>query len=202
MNKNIFNKRICGRMAEMRKKAGITKAKMAGAMGVSENFVSAIEGAVMDAEVYTLLQYCNICNEKIENFLSSVNDQEVKKTTLYDYLLHCESDEEITVWDTDWDMETYFYTPLNEEDDFHKAMKIVSQCVDVCEIRKNGVEVNFYDVIKKSRNALIAGGFYRENQDADDMMEDVDKILAGNLSEEDTLKWAEIIYAAVSSENN
>lgn len=36
----------------------------------------------------------------------------------------------------------------------------------------------------------------------DDMMEDVDKILAGNLSEEDTLKWAEIIYAVVSSENN
>lgn len=140
-------------------------------------------------------------NDLYEQVMQMLNPKKGKCIKLYDYLSLCEDGMEVTVWDKDWDMETHFYTPLNEEDDFEKAMKLIARCVDICEIKKKGVEVNFFDVIKKSKDALIKAGFYNDTQDEDDMMDDVDVILAGNLSEENTLKWAETICNALNEQS-
>lgn len=115
---------------------------------------------------------------------------------LSEYLALCEDGMEVTVWDDVYDTEVYFYAdPV--KDDFDKAVSLVAQCLDVVTISDGGVTVNFWGVIEKARRALIDGGFYPENSSVEYLMSDVDAILAGNLSEANTLEWAEIIYGAV-----
>ena len=118
---------------------------------------------------------------------------------LSEYLATCDSSTEVTVWDDVYDMETYFYNdPVN--DDFDKAVSLIAQCVDVVDIVEiaqiglNGVTVDFWGAIEKSRQALIDSGFYPEGSSTENLMNDVAPILAGNLSEASTLEWAQIIY--------
>ena len=118
---------------------------------------------------------------------------------LSEYLVFCESGMEVPVWDIEYEMESYFDAdPV--KDDFDKAMSLIAQCVDIVEIGEDAVTVNFWGAIEKSRQALIDGEFYPEGSSVEYLMHDVAPILAGNLSEKNTLEWAQIIYKSVTGE--
>lgn len=98
--------------------------------------------------------------------------------TLYEYLKMYKSDE-LTVFDKDYDMETYFYTEP-PEDDWDKAMRELSKLLEVVEISDSGVTVNLADRVEKNLDKL-SDLFYE--CDIDEIMSGMDLILAGNVSE-------------------
>ena len=101
--------------------------------------------------------------------------------TLKDYLLECPEGEEITVWDRDWDMEVYFY---NQTDDaWDRAMMDLASKLNVVDVRNDGVIVDLYDLIERNQPALEESGLFYD-ADVDAIMEDMDNILAGYVSEE------------------
>ena len=109
--------------------------------------------------------------------------------TLYEYLKQT-SDCETTIWDKDYDMETYFYK--GNDDNWDKAMNEFAKLLTVMEISKEGVTVNMYDVIEKAIPSLKkADLFIKCNVDA--IMEDMDLILAGNVSEEWFCEFVEVL---------
>lgn len=101
--------------------------------------------------------------------------------TLKDYLLECPEGEEITVWDRDWDMEVYFY---NQTDDaWDRAMMDLASKLNIVDVRNDGVIVDLYDLVERNNEALEASGLFYD-PDTDAIMEDMDNILAGYVSEE------------------
>lgn len=103
--------------------------------------------------------------------------------TLYEYLQNT-SDWEITVWDKDYDMETYFYNEnANTEDAWDKAMLEFAKLLTITNFCSNGITVNMSEVIAKKLPELEkADLFIRCNITA--IMDDIDNILAGYVSEE------------------
>ena len=110
---------------------------------------------------------------------------------LYDYIKLMPEGEELTVWDKDYDMETYFYGG-KPDDKWDKVMFDLSKLLTIEEIRNNGVTVNLSEIIEnKLENLNKADLFIR--CDIDSIMDDIDNILAGNVSE----NWMEQFVAAL-----
>lgn len=110
---------------------------------------------------------------------------------LYQYLNLMPEGEELTVWDREYDMETYFYGG-KPNDKWDKALSDLSKLLTVTEIRNNGVTVNLSEVIEnKLANLNKADLFIR--CDIDSIMSDLDNILAGNVSE----NWMEQFVEAL-----
>ena len=110
---------------------------------------------------------------------------------LYEYLDLMPEGEELTVWDIDYDMETYFYGG-KPDDKWDKAMSNLSKLLTIEEIRNNGVTVNLSEIIEnKLENLNKADLFIR--CDIDSIMDDIDNILAGNVSE----NWMERFVSAL-----
>lgn len=101
--------------------------------------------------------------------------------TLKDYLLECPEGEEITVWDRDWDMEVYFYNQI--DDAWDRAMMNLASKLNVVDVRNDGVIVDLYDLVERNADALEESGLFYD-PDTDAIMEDMDNILAGYVSEE------------------
>lgn len=100
--------------------------------------------------------------------------------TLHEYLKQT-SDWEITVWDKDYDIETYFY----KEDGvaWEKAMNDFAKLLTITSIGNGGVTVNMAEVIESKLPELKKSDlFIRCNIDA--IMYDIENILAGYVSEE------------------
>ena len=97
--------------------------------------------------------------------------------TLYEYLKLYKSDE-LTVFDKDYDVETYFYA--DAEDDWDKAMRELSKLLEVVDISSSGVTVNLAEIIEKNLDKLSDLFF---DCDIDVIMSEIDLILAGNVSE-------------------
>ena len=105
--------------------------------------------------------------------------------TLYDIMKL--TNDEITVWDKDYDIETYFYGILDsddEKDDWDNAMIELSGMLDIVKFSKGGVTVNLSEVIEKSLPILKTTDLFIKC-DLDNIMDDIERILAGNVSE----KW-------------
>lgn len=98
--------------------------------------------------------------------------------TLYEYIQDCK-DDEITVFDADYDMETYFYK-TDDADEWDKAMMDLAKVFEVTESMKNKVTVNMADVIE-SKLYMMNDLFYE--CDIDSIMADIESILAGNVPE-------------------
>lgn len=111
---------------------------------------------------------------------------------LYEYLDLMPEGEELTVWDKDYDMETYFYGG-EPEDEWDKAMSDLSKLLTVEEIKNNGVTVNLSEIIESKTDKLDKANLFIEC-DIDSIMDDIDNILAGNVSEE----WMEEFVVALS----
>lgn len=110
---------------------------------------------------------------------------------LYDYISLMPDGEELTVWDKDYDMETYFYGG-KPEDKWDKAMSDLSKLLTVVEIKNYGVTVNLSEIIENKIDKLDKANLFIEC-DIDSIMDDIDNILAGNVSEE----WMEQFVAAL-----
>lgn len=111
---------------------------------------------------------------------------------LYEYLSFMPEGEELTVWDKDYDTETYFYvkTPYNRWD---KAMYDLSKLLTIEEINDNGVTVNLSEIIENKSENLNKAHLFIEC-DIDSIMDDIDNIFAGNVNE----NWMEQFVAALS----
>lgn len=109
---------------------------------------------------------------------------------LHDYISLMPDGEELTVWDRDYDMETYFYGG-EPEDKWDKAMSDLSKLLTVEEIKNDGVTVNLSEIIESKTDKLDKANLFIEC-DIDSIMDDINNILAGNVSEE----WMEKFVAA------
>ena len=101
--------------------------------------------------------------------------------TLYDYLNLMPEGEELTVWDKDYDMETYFYGG-KPDDAWDKAMSDLSKFLTITEIRSGGVIVNLSEIIENKLDSLDKTDLFIRC-DIDSIMDDIDNILAGYVSE-------------------
>ena len=114
--------------------------------------------------------------------------------TLYEYLKQTR-DWEVTVWDKDYDVETYFYK-TDGKDKWDKAMNDLAKLLTISQFNKDGLVVNLTEVIEKKIPQLKeADLFIRCNIDA--IMNDIDNILAGNVSE----NWLEKFVNVLSKED-
>lgn len=104
---------------------------------------------------------------------------------LYDYLKLMPSHEELTVWDTVYDFETYFYGN-NTDGKWDKCLLELSKLLTIKEIRRNGVIVNLTEVIEKNLPNLEKTDLFIDC-DIESIMLDMDNILSGAVSE----KWLE-----------
>jgi hypothetical protein len=110
--------------------------------------------------------------------------------TLKEYLLECPEGEEITVWDNDWDMEAYF---CNQTDDaWDQAMMDLASKLNVIEVHDDGVIVDLYDLIGRNQPALEESGLFYD-ADVDAIMEDMENVLAGNVSEAWLVKFVDCL---------
>ena len=114
--------------------------------------------------------------------------------TLYEYIRQTE-DWETTVFDKDYDTESYFYkNDYNEElDSWDKSMEKLSKLLTVESISEHSVTVNLSELIEsKMENLKEAELFRRTNIDA--IMDDIDAIISGYVSEE----WMEEFVDALA----
>lgn len=102
--------------------------------------------------------------------------------TLYDYLKLMPETEELTVWDADYDLETYFYGGI-PNDEWSKSMLELSKILTIETIKSDGVIVNLTEVVERNINKLKKADLFIRC-DIDSIMDDMDNILAGNVSEE------------------
>ena len=111
---------------------------------------------------------------------------------LIDYLRKVEAGSEITVWDNTYDIEVYFYSfaKYKRLDDWDKAMNDFAKKLEIIEIKDDGVIVNMYDLIDKNISNL-KDLFYR--CDTDNIMDDIENILAGCVSESWLVKFVEAL---------
>lgn len=113
---------------------------------------------------------------------------------LYDYLKTLEEGTELTVWDTDYDIESYFYNdePEDEDDDWQTSMLELAKLLDVTEVKERGVIVNLSEVIEKKLNELKEANLFRRCT-VDSIMNDMENILSGYASEEWFKKFVDVL---------
>ena len=114
--------------------------------------------------------------------------------TLYEYLEQT-TDWEVTVWDKDYDIETYFYK-TDGIDKWDKAMNDLAKLLTISRFSKDGLVVNLAEVIENKIPQLKEADLFVVCK-IESIMNDIDNILAGNVSE----NWLEE-FVNVLSEND
>ena len=102
--------------------------------------------------------------------------------TLYEYI-QTHDEEEVTVFDADYDMETYFFKDVSD-DEWDKNMTELAKLLEVVEEHESGVSVNLNALIEKLDRAGKIDELFTVS-DIDDIMYSMTDILAGYASE----KW-------------
>ena len=110
--------------------------------------------------------------------------------TLYEYLQKTR-DWETTVWDKDYDVETYFYK-TDDKDKWDKAMNELAKLLTVFDFGKNGVTVNLSEVIENKLLQLKDADLFLR-YDIGSIMDGIDYILAGNVSEEWLTEFVDVL---------
>lgn len=101
---------------------------------------------------------------------------------LYDLMQVCEDGTEITVTDKDYYMESYFYSGAGG-DLWDDAMERLAKLLDIIEIKNDfTVETNLSELIENKIDELEKADLFIEC-DIDAIMEDIENILAGNVTE-------------------
>ena len=103
-------------------------------------------------------------------------------STLYDYLLLQEDGAEVTVLDNVYDTETYFYN--QSDDEWDNIMLDLSKKLQIVKVDDGVVTVNLSDLIERNLSNLDFLDLFIDC-DIDLIMDDINSILAGNVSE----KW-------------
>ena len=111
--------------------------------------------------------------------------------TLYEYLEQT-TDWEVTVWDKDYDIVTYFYK-TDGKDKWDKAMNDLAKLLTISRFSKDGLVVNLAEIIEKKLPQLEKADLFIKCK-IEPIMNDIDNILAGNVSE----SWLEKFVEALS----
>ena len=113
---------------------------------------------------------------------------------LYDYLIIFEEGTELTVWDKDYDMESYFYNdePDDEDDNWQTSMLELAKMLDVTKVKERGVIINLSEVIEKKLDELKEANLFRRCT-TDSIMNDMENILSGYVSEEWFKKFVDVL---------
>ena len=107
---------------------------------------------------------------------------------LYDFLQMVKEDEELTVVDEEYDMETYFYNNNYSDGQWNNALIDLSKKLEVFSVSDGTVSVDLSNVIEKNLKALKkADLFIYCNIEA--IMESMESILAGNVGEDWLVKF-------------
>lgn len=114
--------------------------------------------------------------------------------TLYEYLEQT-TDWEITVWDKDYDIETYFYK-TDGKDKWDKAMNDLAKLLTISRFSKDGLVVNLAEVIEKKIPQLKEADLFIKCK-IEPIMYDIDNILAGNVSENWLEEFVEVLSKKV-----
>lgn len=104
--------------------------------------------------------------------------------TLYDYIKKS-TDWETTVWDDVYDVEVYFYKPddYNNLDLWDKSMVELSKLLEVFAISKSGITVKLSKLIEDNFDKLKKKNIFQVWATVDDIMEDMNSIISGNVSD-------------------
>lgn len=114
--------------------------------------------------------------------------------TLYEYLKQT-TDWEVTVWDKDYDLETYFYK-TDGKNKWDKAMNDLAKLLTISRFSKDGLVVNLTEVIEKKLPQLKEADLFIVCK-IEPIMYDMDNILAGCVSE----SWLEKFVEALNKED-
>lgn len=113
---------------------------------------------------------------------------------LYELIELSEEGQEITVTDTDYEMEIYFENKdLKEMDAWDEAMIRISKLLDVVKIEKDfAVEVNLSKVIEDKIDEFEKSELFIDC-DIDSIMDDIENIFAGYVSEKWFANFVEVL---------
>lgn len=109
--------------------------------------------------------------------------------TLYEYLQNT-NDWETTIWDKDYDIETYFYK--EDSTAWDKAMNNLAKLLTITSFSKDGLVVNLSEVIENKIPALKKSDLFNICE-IGLIMDDINPILAGNVSEEWLVEFVDIL---------
>lgn len=110
---------------------------------------------------------------------------------LYDYTRLMPEGEELVVWDSNYDMETYFYGG-KPDSAWGKSICELSKLLTIKEISRGGVTVNLSDIIEKKIDRLEETDLFTRC-DIEAIMIDMVNILSGNVSETWMEKFVNIL---------
>lgn len=110
---------------------------------------------------------------------------------LYDYLVTLEEGTELTVWDKEYDIESYFYND-EADDDWQTSMLELTKLLDVTEIKERGVIINLSEVIENKINELKEANLFLRCT-TNRIMGSMEGILAGGVSEEWSKKFVDVL---------
>jgi len=102
--------------------------------------------------------------------------------TLYEYI-NQSKDWENTVFDKDYEIETYFYKNDEEKDSWDESMEKLSRLLIVDSFCDRGVIVNLSELIESKIDKLEKADLFADC-DIDLIMDDIEAILSGNVPEE------------------
>lgn len=96
-------------------------------------------------------------------------------------IIECmDKDDEIVVYDKDYDVEVYFNN--DSETNWGKYMLEIASILDVTDVLANGYEVNLSDVIGSRIENIKESGLFIDNS-VDSIMEDIVSIFDGDVSD-------------------
>ncbi len=103
---------------------------------------------------------------------------------LHEYIMQNTADgAEVTVWDTVYDMESYFYHEDAPEDIWDKSMERLQKLLTVKEVRERGVVVDLWGLIEYNLDALIQAGLFSKGG-TEAIMDSMEAVISGYVSEE------------------
>ena len=112
--------------------------------------------------------------------------------TLLEYIKQT-SDWEITVFDKDYDMETYFYKDIvKPKDSWDKSMNKLAGLLEVTETSERGVTVNLSDLIESKLEAQKKAELWKICE-VDEIMYDIDNVIAGYVSDDWLKKFVTVL---------
>lgn len=111
---------------------------------------------------------------------------------LYDYLVTLEEGTELTVWDKEYDIESYFYNDEPDDDNWQTSMLELAKLLEVTEVKERGVIINLSDVIEKKLDELKEAELFRRCT-TDSIMDNIEGILSGYVSEEWFKKFVDVL---------
>lgn len=110
---------------------------------------------------------------------------------LYDYLKTLEEGTELTIWDEEYDIESYFYND-EADDDWQTSMLELAKLLEVTEVKERGVVVNLSELIESKIDSLKETDLFHKCT-VDSVMSSIEGIISGYVSEEWFKKFVDIL---------